>query len=701
MSWLEFIVPVLICIAIIYIPGFLLLSAIRFPRSWCIAGAPVFSLLLYIVLGLSFTASGCPTSAPALACLALGLSAFAWAASAVLHKKLAREGRHLSKKLTHIDGNGVGSPSELASLLVYLTAGAVIGGAVFVAAVGRPDAYIQSYDNVTHLAMMKYFADSNVFNPIGASNYASMAPEIAPFFTGSGFYPSMWHVVGAMIMDLSGASVAVATNAEAFVTDCIVYPLCLAAFMMYIFQGNRKAILLGALASVSFTAFPWSMLIRGPLYPNMLAFATVPFIVLLLLGFISDRTPRRQRISCLAAFLLGMVVLVFVQTNAVFTVGVFAASFLIWKASSLSSQIPILRKWGVAGKIALGLIAIALILGIWCIAYNLPFLQNVVQYEWPSWLSKRQALVNVLTLSLWKNSAAQLFMAFLVLVGLVCALLKREYRPLVAVYAVVCAMYFFSSSSNGFLDSFLTGFWYSDQCRVAAMVAMAAVPLASLGASAVFEGVAAFLRFAASGASMKSVTACSVAVILGVWAFVFYPSCQIDGFTKVNTAFGSFLSRSKALYGTSDSQRHLSEREAAFIQKASEVVDDGLVLNDPFDGSVYAFMVDDLPVYYRTLRAFDTDAESEDSAVVREGIQNVATDAEVRDALRDTGIRYVLLLDQNGGEEDNPGPHPGYRERHWEALDSLNDKTPGLNVILSDGDMRLYEIDPALLEQEQ
>ena len=233
------------------------------------------------------------------------------------------------------------------------------------------------------------------------------------------------------------------------------------------------------------------------------------------------------------------------------------------------------------------------------------------------------------------------------------------------------------------------------------MVAMAAVPLASLGASAVFEGVAAFLRFAASGASMKSVTACSVAVILGVWAFVFYPSCQIDGFTKVNTAFGSFLSRSKALYGTSDSQRHLSEREAAFIQKASEVVDDGLVLNDPFDGSVYAFMVDDLPVYYRTLRAFDTDAESEESAVVREGIQNVATDAEVRDALRDTGIRYVLLLDQNGGEEDNPGPHPGYRERHWEALDSLNDKTPGLNVILSDGDMRLYEIDPALLEQEQ
>lgn len=700
MSWMNFAVPVLICILILYVPGFLLLKAVRFPGTWCVAGAPSLSLLLYSFLGLAFFFSGLSTSSFALVGLAVALCAGVLVATAAARR------RHVRGRLKSLGesnrllawGAVDGSTSlSFAMLLSYLAVGVILGGAIFIMAVQHPNAYIQSYDNVTHLAQLSYFAESNIYCPLGVTNYATMTPETAPFSTKSGFYPSTWHILGAMVANVSLSSTEVAANAVAFVTGCVVYPLSYSVFMMVIFRNKMEAIWLGSLTVLSFTAFPWAMLIRGPLYPNMLAFSVVPFLVLVLIAALSDCVPRCQRAACSAVFLLGLASLVFIQANGVFAVGLFSAPFIIWKVTSYSDRISFFQGRETVGKVVLGCTALTIILVTWVAVYNLPFLQSVVHYGWPSWLSKRQALVNVITVSLWKNSAAQLFMALLILLGLVSALLGRRYRPLAATYCVVCAMYFFSASSDGFLDSFLTGFWYSDQCRVAAMVAMGAVPLAALGASVVLRAIAACLRCAATEKSRKKIVACSLAILLGMWVSVFYPSHKIDGIAEVKTAFGTFVSRARSLYGVSDSQRHMSEREKAFVQKASQLVDEGFVLNNPFDGSVYSFLVSDLPVYYRTLRGYGTEMESEVSVVIREGISNVVENDDVKKALRKTGVRYVLLLDQDGGEEDNPGYHPGYRDGQWDALDSVSDETPGFNVILAEGDMRLYEIDPNLL----
>ena len=62
--------------------------------------------------------------------------------------------------------------------------------------------------------------------------------------------------------------------------------------------------------------------------------------------------------------------------------------------------------------------------------------------------------------------------------------------------------------------------------------------------------------------------------------------------------------------------RHLSWEEHEFAEEAQAIVGDtGLIANEPFDGSVYLFGPDGMPVYYKSLRGFGDDGESADSAL--------------------------------------------------------------------------------------
>ena len=64
----------------------------------------------------------------------------------------------------------------------------------------------------------------------------------------------------------------------------------------------------------------------------------------------------------------------------------------------------------------------------------------------------------------------------------------------------------------------------------------------------------------------------------------------------------------------------------------------------------------------------------------------------VQNAVDETGARYLLLLDGPEPTEGDVYTMLGdYKADMWAGLD-VNDDTPGFELVLSDGELRLYEI---------
>ena len=137
-----------------------------------------------------------------------------------------------------------------------------------------------------------------------------------------------------------------------------------------------------------------------------------------------------------------------------------------------------------------------------------------------------------------------------------------------------------------------------------------------------------------------------------------------------------------------------SADEEAFVRKAMEKVPPGaLVINDPHDGSAFAYGLNGLNTYYRHI---DLGTEAEESPLIRERLSELAADADVAQAVRDAGAAYVLQLDHDvpfeegvwliQTNEDNRGNFAG--------IDAIDDDTPGFEVVIEEDDKRLYRIVP-------
>ena len=70
--------------------------------------------------------------------------------------------------------------------------------------------------------------------------------------------------------------------------------------------------------------------------------------------------------------------------------------------------------------------------------------------------------------------------------------------------------------------------------------------------------------------------------------------------------------------------------------------------------------------------------------------------ADVLSVLEETGAEYLLVLTRD--QEEMAESYVPYRPRDWRGVQPLGDDTPGLEVVLAEGDMRLYRIDPSAWE---
>ena len=139
------------------------------------------------------------------------------------------------------------------------------------------------------------------------------------------------------------------------------------------------------------------------------------------------------------------------------------------------------------------------------------------------------------------------------------------------------------------------------------------------------------------------------------------------------------------------------DEKIAFVERALEVTGpDAVVLNQPYDGSVYAYGVNGMNVYWRYMSGYgasDEDGlETEASRILRTRLVAglAGTDPLARQAIEESGAEYVLVLDRD--QEEMAAAFKPYVDADWAGFLALDDSNPGVEVVLAEGDMRLYRI---------
>ena len=266
-------------------------------------------------------------------------------------------------------------------------------------------------------------------------------------------------------------------------------------------------------------------------------------------------------------------------------------------------------------------------------------------------------------------------------------------------YLIMCVFYAISSSTEGFLKNVLTGFWYHDQYRLGASAVFYGAVLAGIGLWNVLAVVAEVVPETLIGVkNAKNQCLLSMICILLIVLVNFFPSFHLSGKGDYVTPFGA-ITRDISYWNSPDQPKSYSAAESAFVAKVKKIVPEGeVVLNQPYDGSAYAWGQDSLNVYYKAWEGNWMGSPTEDNCQISKSLDKIAESNKVRRAVQRIGAEYLLILDRSdfSNVKDNDdlvqSIYASYSKHNWEGIDNITDKTKGFTVVLSQGDMRLYKI---------
>ena len=683
--WPVFCAAALACLVVLYLPGFLFLKGLRFSGIISFAAAPAISVGLLAGLPIAFQKAGVACNFVTVGVSMLVLCACVWAISAV-----AGRNRETAKLRLKPIAAGSKCPKVLQSdwvmAALYVLIGMVVCLLVFVVNLGSPDAILCHYDNQTHLNTVRSFLDSGVWSSLVATNYLGVPSQAIPYAQVGSFYPSAWHALVAFTCSATGASVPLATNAVNTALAGFVYPASAFLMVRSLFQGNRLATLAGAVVANSFLVLPWTFFHWGPLVANLLGDAIVPAAIGVLAAYGETNAFKRKPLACALFAVFALVSMALAHPNTVFTLFVFAVPYIVhvvWRHISGSARFTgSARKsmrWAVC--IAICVVAVAL----WIICVNLPFMKSVVGYSNTGSHGVAETFVMLASMKLGVYKA-QLLLSVFAIVGVVACLRRKCFWMLVPVLFMAVA-FVMAMLPHTPVREFVSGFWYNHNGRIAACLALFLIPVISLGLSDAARWVTKKLP----AKSERTRLIVGPVLVIGLFALIgFFPNVRVPGSDRVllETPFGHVADVMYAQYHDQD-QMIYDDAERAFVKRVAEEVPAGaVVLNQPNDGSVWAYADVDLNTYWRYISPGQTDA----SKTIRKKLNEYATNDKVKAAVEHVGAEYLLQLDQAVPFEEGVWLAHYKKPEQWKGIDAVRDDTPGFTVVLAEGDMRLYKI---------
>ena len=675
--WASFFLCAAVIVFALYLPGYLLLRGVGLPRTLSLGAAPLVSVtgfcLIAIVLGFASVPCGWPNVF--LPVLAAGVLVFG-----ISWQRRPRPAAPDRK--------------QLALAAFYLAVGGLVCLYVFVKPLDSPESFYCRFDDQTHYNLARHFIDTGDWSALHHSDGA------ASHVPTSTYYPSAWHLMAALAFSLTDIDLPIIFNALNAVLAGLVYPLSSLALMTALFPRRRSVVAAGAVATMAFACFPWVLLLKGQLLANLISFSLVPAALALIMRPFDEGGLKHWR-GIVAASILTVTFFGLAHPNGLFTALVFLAPFLIHKAAEAARRSPRLAPGNPFRRPPLGwLTGAVLCYAIWQLMLYAPPLQQVVLYDntgnlnlsWP------ESFYAAAAFSLYPEQPPQWILAAVCVVGVVALVRRRRaWLALPGTYMLLVYAACRCVDAGYTLRTFLAGFWYSDPYRILCCAEIFLVPVAATGLAA----IAGFIARRARRLSPKP----ALVLVLATFSLVnFFPIFvaspehdlprNVEGshfVPTVGTAFGYFHLLFEEGYDMSEEQIYSADEEA-FVRRAMEMIPpDALVINDPHDGSAFAYGLNGLNTYYRHI---DLGTETEASPLIREHLAELAADPEVARAVQDAGAAYVLQLDHGTPFEDGVWLIQTNEDnrKDFAGIEAVDDGTPGFEVVMKEGDMRLYRI---------
>lgn len=622
--------------ALLLVPGFLLLRSVGFSRAWALMLSPLLTISVITVLGEVFARIGIFSNASSVLATFLVVDMVL-----IIGLRGRRGGLWCDKQLRLPD-------IEWKTLALYVLVGSLLGYYLFYRCMPSGGALFQNWDLGHHINVTRAMIDSGRFSSFGTSAYMTARDiGISPLGVGGGFYPSGTYFIYALVHEVTGFDLAMCINATNITFCAFVYPLGTVAALSMLFPNDRRALCIGAFSSLFLVGCPWNLLTFGPLYPNLGAMACVPAFLVIFAFLISARIKSvSARLCQLLLFLLAVFGLLSLHPNSLFSAAILLVPYVFHRLW-VCSGIRIGASRSISGRI-LAVFFSMLCLVLWFAAYRAlsVLTPGVINMNWPSFAGVWQEIVNIFTQSYLggfdANSVANFVPAILAVVGIARVVRDDDHSWIVASYVLACIICFVGATTDDTFKHFVAGFWYTDPVRLATTASMAAVPLVTVGAtraiSVVLEGIEK-----KQGTPEKGFFAREAVSVFVLAALVFMPPVPFPGFPVLPTAFGGYR---QSVHDRYSSSSPLSDSERDFLSRASKITGDDLVINNPWDGSHIAYGLTGMRTYYRGFTGFGDSGESAESKLIREHLDEYASRADVRDAVKKLNAKYVLVLDK-------------------------------------------------------
>ncbi len=542
------------------------------------------------------------------------------------------------RRVAGVDTAPAGRRTGLVALL-SLVATALVSAVMFARAFGAPGNIAQRFDNIVHLNAIA----------LGLQNGSA-----SPFQIGStsdiGFYPNAWHALTTLGAELTGASVPVAVNGSNLAIVSILWPASVMALAGAFFAQRRTAYVVSAALSTGFGAFPALFFNWGVLYPNLVGYAMLPAALAVIVTMLPERgAPALVRSALLVALLAGGTFLG--HPNAFLSLLFFAAAVVI---TAFAVRAVTERTRGSVLGLGIAVVAFAVAL-----AGTVAVFRTGAEHSgWAPWQQLSQSLGEGL-FAAPRGFTPTVVASLLLIAGFAAVARRPRLLTVLAPFAVAVAL--FAVASGLRIDSplrqLLTNPWYNDSNRLAALLPLVAIPVATLGALAIVDLVRATVGERRVPGWLR--VGAVVVGIAAVFSVAIGPNVRIA------------LAQVHEAYAYTDSSLILSSDEEALLERLDEETPpDALIAGSPRTGTSLALAFADRQVTQK--HVFGN--PSPEVLFLNAHLRDIDSDPAVCRTVDQLGVDYVLDF----GTQDVIDPAGAA------AYSGIQDLTPGTHLVLVD-----------------
>lgn len=641
MTWIEWVPVVGVALLVLYLPGLALAVAMGARRFTLFATAPALSVGVIALSAIALAELGITWGVVPAGALALIVSAAVY-----LLRRGWRRPQHTTPSTR--------GPSHAPWLALGVGVGTVLIAAQLTIVFGVPDAISQTFDAPFHLNGLRHIADT------GSASSLDLTSLVLPEGRSS-FYPAAWHGVASLVASLVAAPIPAVANGVNFVVASIVWVSGSVLLARVVVPGSRVAIVAGGVLAAAFPAFPLLVLDYGVLYPYFLGLALLP-VALALTVSIAQLGGRVEFPRGLQVPALGLTVVACALAQpavalswAALTVPIAVGWFVLLVRRGLRPLPAVLLGIGLLG-------AVGLLAGAWILAGRIG-----LSAPWGPHAGPLRGIYEIVTHAPMGRPAVVLASA-LVVIGLLALVLRRERLWLVVAWAIPALLYFVASVVDSLpVRTLVSGVFYNDAPRLAALIVIVSVPVAVVGV----------------------VTVCSLARRI-VWPRI-ADRVPRDRRVRLGAAIVATALLAAGTQGAAvryevweASQRYgfdgwaamLSEDEFELIERLPDLVDESAVIaGSPWTGASLAYALAGRAVVSPHFNF----SQDPNKVIINTRLNEALENPEVCPAVRELGVEYVLDFGRMTGDVGH--------DRDFDGLAQY----PGLVALASSGVVELVD----------